>query len=113
MSWRTALFGPSRADAAESANAALLAMLREDRAAYSVVLAKFLDNAEAQTALARAQFDLMTAPTGPTEVRLMTPAIEAQYERDRLAPHTTPAPLTTLDPSQLLSDLARDFAVPI
>lgn len=106
------LFGPSRAERAEALTREMLGALRDERAALTAVLTKALDNAEAQTALTRAQYDLLTAPVGEAQVRLMTPAIEAQYERDRMAAATVPVTPahTPISPERLLADLKKDFS---
>jgi hypothetical protein len=104
------LFGPSKFDQ-------LLTVLREDRAAQAAttaaqlaLLTTFVEGARAQTELAVRQFALLAPPTtAPNEVRMRTPAIEADLERQYLnakAPHRAES---YIDPAQILSDLQREF----
>lgn len=102
-SLRAALFGPSTADR-------LLEVLREDRAAQTTLLVSLIDSIRAQSDLAKRQLDLLAAPAGTPEVRVMTDADEARYERERLSHKADPSTLRTLDPEALFDDLARDFA---
>lgn len=105
------LFGPSRADAAETLTRDLIAVLREERATQAALLTQFIEGSKAQTALVQAQFALLTTPVAAPEVRLMTPAHEAAYERNRVMNGATPVPLfKPLSTQALLDDLARDFA---
>jgi hypothetical protein len=91
------LFGPSRVDQ-------LLDILKDDRAAQTRVIETLLANAKAQMDVVKQQYDLLTAPQSPAEVRIMTPDVEAAFERQRRNPEVAP-----VSPDVLLADLARDF----
>lgn len=104
------LFGPSKFDR-------MLALLREDRlavaaqhAATLALMGKLVEGATAQAELAAKQFALLTAPTAPPVVRVMTPADEAAYERKRQAAKAGATAPTILATDTLLADLSRQFA---
>lgn len=102
-SLRERLFGKSRLDQ-------VLDILREDRAAMTGVMTRFMDAQEAIAALSTRQFDLLTAPVGtPTEVILRTPSEEAMAERTRKRAKAHGLPESVTLPDDLLSAFAQDF----
>jgi hypothetical protein len=116
MSWLAAIFGPSKADVLATANDALVAILREDRAALAAerasvtaLLSEFVDTTRIQAGVAKAQMDLWTRPMPTPEVRLMTSVHEAELERAREAASRLKPSATTMSPDSLLRDLAADF----
>jgi hypothetical protein len=97
------LFGPSKFDR-------MLDILREDRAATMALMTALVDSTKAQADLAAKQLALLTAPTDAPRVHVMTPAVEAAYERQRNAAAKTPTPGTTIVPDTLLAALTQQFA---
>lgn len=98
MSWRERVFGRSRVDR-------MLDILEADRAQTATLLSAVLEQSKATMDLSAKQYALMTQPVGTPEVRLMTPDIEAAFERDRHAV-TTPS---SVIPADLLRDLTDQF----
>lgn len=81
-----------------------LTLLREQNAAQTALLTELVGAVRAQTELAQSQWELMTRPTADPKVRLMTPAVEAQYERQRATPK-----VRAIDPKGILAGLGEDW----
>lgn len=98
LNWRERLFGRSR-------TGRLLDILEADRAQTTALLSAVLEQSKAAMDLSAKQYALMTQPGSPPEVRLMTPAIEAEFERKRNAD----AAPSSIIPADLLRDLNAQF----
>lgn len=101
MTWWQRLWGPSTTDR-------LLDMLVQQQAAQAALMQTWAETLAAQQALSATQMDLLTAPTEPPRVRLMTRATEAQYEQQRAAAKAT-AGTTAVDPQQFMAEMTQYF----
>lgn len=102
MTFWQRLFGPSQVDR-------VLDVLKEDRAASAALTAALIEAIKDQTALTRKQLDLLTAPTEPPKVRVMTRAHEAEYEKLRQEADNV-RKVRTVNPDTFLASTEAEFA---
>ena len=104
-----AFFGPSKYDATLALMRDLIAAQQAQNAATIALVQSMVEATKAQTDALAHNMALLTAPTSKPEVRLMTRADEAHYERERKGSNR-PVAAKTVELDSLLAQLGADFA---